>query len=104
VKYLTGAIHGQIKFEGEELPASSIRVWITYLDERQGEPYSIQNSSPELDPRKRFVIGGLMAGTYEVNVMVFEPGRQDSQRILKQQVTVADNAVSDVTITINKKP
>jgi hypothetical protein len=105
VKYLTGAIHGQIKFEGEEAPVSQMRVWITYLDERQGgEPYSMSNSSPELDPRKRFTLNGLMAGTYEVNVMVFEPGRHGSQGIYKQQVTVADNAVSDVTITIKNKP
>lgn len=104
VKYLTGAIHGQIKVEGDELPASRLRVWITYLDDRQGEPYSMQNSSPELDPRKRFTIGGLAPGMYEVNVAVFEPGRQDSQKIFRQQVMVADNAVSDVTITIKNKP
>jgi protocatechuate 3,4-dioxygenase beta subunit len=104
VKYLTGTIHGQIKFEGDELLASRIRVWVTYLDDRQGEPYSMGNSSPELDPRKRFVLGGLAAGTYEVNVVVFGPARPEPQTIFKQQVTVADNAVSDVTITIKNKP
>lgn len=104
VKYLTGAIHGQIKVEGDDLSASRMRVWITYLDERQGDSYSMPNSSPEVDSRKRFSVGGLAAGTYEVNVMVFEPGQQGSQRMFKQQVTVADNAVSDVTITIKTKP
>ena len=62
------------------------------------------NSSPQLDSRKRFVVEGLAAGTYEVNVGVFEPNRQDSNRVLKQQVTVSDNAVSEVTITIKTKP
>ena len=101
VKYLTGAIHGQIKFDGDELPASSMRVWITYLDDRPGESYSMQNSSPDLDPRKRFTVGGLAPGTYEVSVAVFESGRQN---VYRQQVTVTDNAVSDVTITIKNKP
>ena len=106
VKYLTGAIHGQIKVEGDdELPSSRIAIWITYLDDaRQGESFSMGNSSPQLDSRKRFVVDGLAAGTYEVNVGVFEPNRQDSNRVLRQQVTVADNAVSEVTITIKTKP
>lgn len=104
VKFLTGAIHGQIKFDGDELPASRMSVWIKYLDERQGEGFSMSNSSPQLDSRKRFMVDGLPAGTYEVNVAVFDPGRQDSNRIFKQQVTVVDNAASDVLITIKTKP
>jgi Carboxypeptidase regulatory-like domain len=105
VKLLTGAIHGQIKVEGDDLPASRISVWLTYLDDaRQGEQFSMGNSSPQLDSRKRFVVEGLAAGTYEVNVAVFDPGRQDTSKVIKQQVTVADNAVSDVTITIKSKP
>jgi hypothetical protein len=31
---------------------------------------------------------------------VFDANRQDTQRIFKQEVTVVDNAVSEVTITI----
>lgn len=104
VKILTGAIHGQIKVEGDELlPNSRVSMWITYLDEnRQGASSSMGNSSPQLDSRKRFTVEGLAAGTYEVTVAVFEPNRQDTNAIFKQQVTVVDNAVSDVTITIKK--
>jgi hypothetical protein len=47
---------------------------------------------------------GLEAGTYEVNVAVFEPGRQDTNRLYKQQVTVTDNAVSEVVVTIKTRP
>ncbi|HKG59023.1 MAG TPA: carboxypeptidase regulatory-like domain-containing protein [Pyrinomonadaceae bacterium] len=105
VKYLTGAIHGQVKVEGDELPASRMAVWITYLDDsRQGESFSMGNSSPQLDSRKRFTVEGLAAGTYEVNVAVFDPSRQDTNRVFKQQVTVVDNVASDVTITIKTKP
>src|SRR5215216_2719243 len=105
VKYLTGAIHGQIKVEGDELPGSRMTVWINYLDDtRPGESFSMGNSSPQLDSRKRFTVEGLAAGTYEVNVAVFDPSRQDTNRVFKQQVTVVDNAASDVTITIKAKP
>jgi hypothetical protein len=104
-KYLTGAIHGQVKVEGELLPGSHMVVWITYLDEN-GTPdqFGMGNSQPQLDSRRRFTAQGLAAGTYQVNVTVFEQGRQDSTSIFKQQVTVLDNAVSEVTITVKAKP
>jgi protocatechuate 3,4-dioxygenase beta subunit len=104
VKYLTGAIHGQIKIEGDEpLPVSRISVWINFIDPaREGPSYFTSGSSPQLDSRKRFVVESLAAGTYEVNVAIFDPGRVDTTRIHKQQVTVSDNAVSEVTITIKK--
>jgi hypothetical protein len=105
LKFLTGAIHGQIKIEGDELPGTRMTVWINYLDDtRQGESHSIGNSSPQLDSRKRFTVEGLAAGTYEVNVAVFDPSRQDTNRVVQQQVTVVDNVASDVTITIKARP
>lgn len=106
VKYLTGGIRGQIKVEGEELIASQrLSVWITRIDpNRPEDEFYNGNSAPQVDSRKRFVVEGLAAGTYEVRVAVFEPGRQDSQRIFRQQVTVSDNAISEVTITIKSKP
>ena len=103
VKLLTGAIHGQIKFEGDEVPASRMSVWLTYLGDRQAESFSTGNSA-QVDSRKRFIIEGLAAGTYEVNVALFAGSGQYTQSIFKQQVTVVDNAASDVTITIKAKP
>lgn len=106
VKYLTGGIRGQIKVEGEDLIASQrLSVWVTRIDPNRPEDEFINgNSAPQVDSRKRFVVEGMAAGTYEVRVAVFEPGRQDSQQIFKQQVTVSDNAISEVTITIKSKP
>lgn len=105
-KYLTGVIQGEIKLEGEEsLPNSRISVWINAIDLSRPGAYRMPGGkSPELDARKRFVVRGLAAGTYEVNVAVFDPARQDTTRIYKQQVTVTDFAVSEVTITIKTKP
>jgi hypothetical protein len=50
------------------------------------------------------LIEGLAGGTYEINISVFEEGRSDSNRIFKQQVTITDNSVNDVTMTIKLKP
>ena len=106
VKYLTGAIHGQIKVEGDEvIPSQRLSVWITRVDpNRPDDEMHSGNSMPQVDSRKRFAVDGLAAGTYVVNVAVFDPNRQDSQKIFKQEVTVTDNAVSEVTITVKSKP
>ena len=106
VKYLTGAIRGQVMVDGDELPSNAhLTVWINYMDDNSSRPkFYTPNSSPQLDSRRRFAVEGLAAGTYEINVAVFEPNRQDTTRTYKQQVTVADNAVSEVTITIKNKP
>ncbi|HYV10988.1 MAG TPA: carboxypeptidase-like regulatory domain-containing protein [Pyrinomonadaceae bacterium] len=105
VKLLTGVIHGQIKFEGDEVPASHMSIWLSYLDDnKQGESFSMGNSSPQLDSRKRFTVEGLAAGNYEVNVALFGGSAQYPQTVFKQQVTVVENAASDVTITIKPKP
>lgn len=106
VKYLTGAIHGQVKVEGDDsLPTSRISVWLTRVDHNSsGSESQTWSSSPQLDARRRFVAEGLAAGTYEVNVAVFDPSRHETGKTFKQQVTVTDNAVSEVTVTIKTKP
>jgi protocatechuate 3,4-dioxygenase beta subunit len=105
VKYLTGAIRGEIKVEDDEsLPNSRMFVGVTPLDANRSWFQSTGNPSAQLDSRKRFMIQPLAAGTYEVSVVVAEPGRWDTARTFKQQVTVADNQVSEVTISVKSKP
>ena len=102
-KLLTATIRGQVKVEDGELPAGThFSVWLQPLDESHRVMNS--NSSPQIDSRGRFLIEGVAGGTYEINVAVFENGRYDTSQIFKQQVTVADNSVSDVTVTIKLKP
>ena len=106
VKYLTGAIHGEIKVEGDELlPSSRLSIWLNPLDTNRASYHSATGDpTPRLDSRKRFIVEGLAAGTYEVNVAVYDPGRPDTSKVYKQEVTVADNAVSEMTITIKTRP
>lgn len=102
-KMLTATIRGQVKVEDGELPADArFSIWLVPVDESRRVMH--MNSSPQIDSRGRFLIEGVAGGSYEINIAVFENGRPDSNQIFKQQVTVADNSVSEVTVTIKLKP
>ncbi|HEV8427061.1 MAG TPA: carboxypeptidase-like regulatory domain-containing protein [Pyrinomonadaceae bacterium] len=106
IKSLTGSIRGQVKVEDGELTENArMSIWLKVLDDTPSSPRGVNiNSSPQIDSRGRFVIEGVAGGTYEINIAVFEPSRFDTSRIFKQQVTVADNAVTEVTVSIKLKP
>lgn len=106
IKALTGSIRGQVKVEDGELPENArMSIWLQLLDDTRSTYRGANvNSGPQIDSRGRFVIDGVAGGTYEINIAIFEPGRVDTSRIFKQQVTVADNAVSEVTVSIKLKP
>ena len=102
---LTGAIRGQIKFENGEPPAGArIAVAVNRLGESSSKSQIEEMPRPEVDSRGRFLIERLGAGTYELKVMIFEPGGPIIDDVPKQQVTVAENAVSEVTVTVKLKP
>jgi protocatechuate 3,4-dioxygenase beta subunit len=106
VKSLTASIRGQVKIEDGELPVSSrMSIWVQLVaDTRSSYSITRMNSSPQIDSRGRFLIEGLDAGTYEINIAIFENGRYDTSRIFKQEVTVAENSVSEVTVMVKLKP
>jgi hypothetical protein len=105
VKYLTGAIRGQVKLEGSDLvPASRISVWVNPVDDGRGVTRTMSHNSPQVDSRGRFLLEGLAAGMYEVNVGLFDPGTSATTHVYKQQVAVVDNNVSEVVITLTPKP
>jgi protocatechuate 3,4-dioxygenase beta subunit len=103
---LTGAIRGQIKFEnGEPSRAARIIVSISRLNENSSKSLPEGMSSPpEVDSRGRFLIERLAAGTYELSVMMAPPGAQALDDVARQQVTVTENRVSEVTVTVKLKP
>ena len=105
-KTLTATIRGQVKVEDGELPANArLQIWVQLLDESNSSGRVINmNSNPQIDARGKFLIEGLAVGTYEINVAVFAAGRMDTNQVFKQQVTVADDSVSEVTMTIKLKP
>ena len=102
---LTGAIRGQIKLEnGEPLRAAHTIVSISRLNENSSKSRLAGMSSSEVDSRGRFLIERLAAGTYELSVMMAPPGAHALDDVGRQQVTVTENRVSEVTVTIKLKP
>lgn len=100
VREVTGAIRGQIKIEGGELPRSiHMFVSISTIGDESGRSYR----SEQIDSRGRFYVQGLAAGRYEVKLNAFGQGvltRPDESR---QEVTVTDNTVSEVVLTMRVK-
>jgi len=95
---LTGAIRGQIKLEnGEPLRAAHVIVSISRLNENSSK-------SSEVDSRGRFLIEGLAEGTYELSLMMAPPGAHALDDVGRQQVTVIENRVSEVTVIVKLKP
>ena len=100
---LTGAIRGQVKIEDGELPPGArIGVWVNFADRSKAAESSLP--SPDVDSRGRFLLDRLAAGTYEVRAAVFEPSKRLSHDEPKQVITVSENTVTDVTLTIKLKP
>ncbi len=100
VRQLTGAIRGQIKIEGGELPPSThMFVSIALIGETPPRSYR----SEQVDSRGRFYTHALAAGRYEVKLNAFGPGVLTNPNESKQEVIVTDNTVSEVVLTLKLK-
>jgi len=97
----TGTIRGTIKGNGELPPTAQISVWFSQAG---ADTTRVQPQSVLVDSRGHFVAEGLAAGTYEVNVSVFVPGANRRVPSAKQQVTVSDGNVTEVTIPVDLSP
>jgi protocatechuate 3,4-dioxygenase beta subunit len=99
LSYGTGSIRGQLKYENGTLPPEArVGVWIKKPGET--EPTLRGNS---VDVRGHFLLEGIAAGTYELNVSVnVNTGRRLPP--LKQMVNVADGAVTDVEVIVDLQP
>jgi hypothetical protein len=99
LNYGTGSIRGQVKLENGVLPVGGrIAVWIKKVGET--EP-TLRPSN--VDVRGHFLIEGISAGTYELNVSVnLNNGRRVPN--VKQIVNVADGAATDVEVSVDVQP
>jgi hypothetical protein len=98
LRYGTGSVKGEVRSENGPLPGEAhVMVWIKKVGE----------NSPNFrtyftDLRGHFLIEGLSAGDYELQVQATVPGRQAPP--VTESVTVADGTVSDVVVTVDLKP
>jgi len=104
-RYLTGSIRGWVKVEEGELSANArMSAWVKLLGENTSLRLGLSTSRPQIDSRGRFLIEGLAAGTYELNIAVFQSEPYDANQVFKQVVTVTDNTVTEVTVPVKLKP
>lgn len=99
LSYGTGSIRGQVKYENGPLPQGArVAVWIR-------KPGSMESSSRGniVDVRGHFLIEGLAAGTYELNVAIYLNNERSLPNI-KQMVDVADGAATEVEVVADLKP
>ncbi len=99
LSYGTGSIRGQLKYENGPLPPGArVAVWIK-------KPGSMEPTirGNTVDVRGHFLIEGVSAGTYEINVAI---NLSNERRLpnIKQMVDVADGAATDVEIVADLKP
>jgi hypothetical protein len=99
LRYGTGSVRGEIKFENGPLDdGTRVVVWLRKLPltEASFRPYS-----PDL--RGHFLIEGVSAGEYELRVQVNISMREPPSA--RQEITVADGAVTNVGVmTVDLKP
>lgn len=99
VSQANGKIRGALKLpEDLQLPATGrLRVWV-----RRTEGPTGFNTAVEADARGRFLIDGLVPGTYEFNVDLLGVTSGGLLRIQRptQTVIVTNGAIADVTITL----
>ena len=99
----TGAIRGTVTFEGGTVPAD-LRILVRAR--REGATNFGGEAQP--DSRGHFLISNLAAGTYEVDLQVLSnqrvPSPQRPTPPQKQFVSVADDAETEVTFTVDLKP
>lgn len=98
VSYGTGSIRGEVKVENGPLPAGGrATVWIKRVGatESKIEPHN-------LDSRGHFLIEGVAAGDYEINVNANMPGRPPPASA-KQSISVTEGAITDVVMILDLK-
>jgi hypothetical protein len=95
VSYGTATLRGVIAFENGSLPQRE-RIFVRVT--KPGDQFS--NLRPAIvDERGHFLMDGLPAGTYELNVNVSLPGQ--ASRTIKREVTLQDGQTTDLTITVD---
>jgi hypothetical protein len=95
VSYGTATLRGVIAVENGSLPQKG-RVFVRVT--KPGDQFS--NLRPAIvDERGHFLMEGMPAGTYELNVFVNVPG-QAAQNI-KREVTLQDGQTTDLTINVD---
>jgi hypothetical protein len=98
VKAMNGKIRGVVKGENGEAAFQWVSLSFVRVEDDPMKSGATSLSSDQIDSRGRFLIDGLAPGNYVISVQaMLTDGRQLGA---KQQVTVTDNTVTEVTLTL----
>ncbi len=105
VSYGNATVRGVVKFQDAPLPEGA-RVYIRITKDGETRPDLQSVQSPQVDSRGHFIIQRIPSGLYYFETNIFVPGDFGRARSpAKQQVTVLEGVVTEVTITLdNPKP
>jgi hypothetical protein len=104
VHYYDASIRGVIKVDNDAPLPANAKFYVSL--KRVGEPVrqfdeSSSYRSTEVDARGQFVVEGLPPGTYEVTAQSHFTNEPRGQMLIgKQQVTVAEGGVVNITVTL----
>jgi hypothetical protein len=105
VHYYTASIRGVLKVDSDTPLAANARFYVSLkkIDEPVRQLDQSSSYRPiEVDARGQFVAEGLAPGTYEVTAQSHVPNEPRSQVLIgKQQVTIADSGVVNITVTLS---
>lgn len=96
VSYGTGTLRGVVTYDAGLLPQGA-RMFARLV--KSGTPSNVNTTF--VDARGHFLMEGIPAGVYEVSISLFVPGSRLRPPDLKQQVTVQDGGVAEVTLPLN---
>jgi 5-hydroxyisourate hydrolase-like protein (transthyretin family) len=100
VSYGTGTLRGVVTYDAGLLPEGA-RMFARLV--RPAAPVK-DVANTFVDSRGHFLIEGLPAGVYELSVTMFVPGSKLRPPSAKQQITVQDGVVSEVSLSLNLTP
>jgi hypothetical protein len=99
VTYGTATIRGVVKFENGSLPTGA-QCAVRLVKPGETSPDMTMWAS-QVDLRGHFVIEGVAAGSYELSVSAYIPSLRNKEPSARQQISVADGAVTEVTVTLD---
>lgn len=102
VKELNGKIRGIVKVEKGEPDFAHVQISLVNVADDPMKTFARALSSDHVDSRGHFLIEGLASGTYVIHATAYMTGGQN-QLEARQQVTVTNNAVTEVTLTVTSK-
>lgn len=97
LNYASGSVRGTVNFENGP-PAPGMR-FLVRLSKPGDNDTRLQQK--EVDARGRFMIEGVPPGAYDLWVNAFNSGPRERGPSATQSVTVADNATTEVVISID---